>query len=343
MAHVREAVFIGFRQRLRPGDVGGGVEASGAVEPGVEIAERPREGRPGVQARHQPHHPVMVRHGERLDLEGFVGAEVVERERAARGSHVRRDPPGGLALVEIARTRLRQAPQCVRQPPQRTAKRRMRRLRDERRAVRQVGLARLRVAPEARAHAEGDLQRGVPAGGKAALGRLDGGRQRVGPGERAVSLQRHREAGDGARHGDRFRPDHVAVAFHARPDEQRVLRPLLAAERIAGRVERGRRGHGIVDADRAPLVGEMDQHDAAAADAAHPGLRRGEAKRRDDRRIHRIAPGLEHRRALLRRLRLLRGHKAVPRAHRRLAQAPVFGAEGHRPRPLLRPAGWGRR
>ena len=329
MAHMREAVFVGLRQRLRPGDVGAGVEAGGAVEPGVERAQRPREGRTGVQARHQPHHAVMVRHGERLDLEGFVGAEVVERERAAGGSHVRRDAPRGLALVEIARPRFREAPQGLRQPPEPAALRRMRRLRDQRRAARQVGLARLRIASEARAHAEGDLERRIPARGKAAFGRLDGGRQRIGPGERAVALQRHGEARNGARHRHRLGPDHVAVAFHARPDEQRVLRPLLAAERIAGRIERGRRGHGIVDADRAPLVRQMDQHDAAAADAAHPGLGRGEAERRDDRRVHGIAAGLQHRRALLRRLGLLRGHEPVARAHRRLAEAPVFGAEGH--------------
>ena len=329
MAHVCEPVFIGFRERLGPGDVGGGVEAGGAVDPGVEIAERPREGRAGVQARHQPHHAVMVRHRERLDLERFVSAEVVERERTARCGHVRRDAPRGLAFVEVARPRFREASQRFRQASQRAAERRMRRLRDQRCAARQVGLAGLRIASEAPAHAEGDLERRIPARRKAALGRLDGGRQRIGPGERAVALQRQSEAGDGARHRNGLRPDHVAVAFHARPDEQRVLRPLLAAERIAGRVERGRRGHGIVDADRAPLVGQMDQHDAAAADAAHPGLGRGEAERRDDRRVHGIAAGLQHRRALLRRLGLLRGHEPVARAHRRLAEAPVFGAEGH--------------
>ena len=67
-------------------------------------------------------------------------------------------------------------------------------------------------------------------------------------------------------------------------------------------------------------LGEMDQHEAAAADVAGAriGHRHREADR--DRGIDRVAAALEHLDADARRARLLRHHHAVARGDRRNAR-----------------------
>ena len=100
---------------------------------------------------------------------------------------------------------------------------------------------------------------------------------------RAVFLQRQRQAGDGAGHAD----GEAVVA--------RFLRVgfALASRKVSLR-GRGRRGLAVVDGDVALALGEMDHHEAAAADVAGAriGHRHGEADR--DRGIDRVAAALEH-------------------------------------------------
>ena len=73
------------------------------------------------------------------------------------------------------------------------------------------------------------------------------------------------EAGE----SDGQRPMQVAVLDHGRPAEQ--IAGHAAGERVGGGIEAARRHHAAIQG-MGGTVGQPDQHAAAAAKAAHPGL-----------------------------------------------------------------------
>ena len=125
----------------------------------------------------------------------------------------------------------------------------------------------------------------------------------------AVFLLGQRQTGHGARH----------------PDSERRFARLLRIG-VALRVEKAlgvnRRRRGLAIVDRSVLaVGEVNHHEAAAADIAGARIARGKGKTDRDCGIHRIAALLQNIDADTRRARLLRHHHAV-------AGGNAFGTRG---------------
>ena len=135
------------------------------------------------------------------------------------------------------------------------------------------------------------------------LGQLDRRRQALGPRSLAVLLDRHLKTAHGARHARR------APAFDA------VFRQLALGVEIHVARGLGRRHLAEIDERRA-AVGEPDQHEAAAAEIAREGMRRGHGEAHRDRRVDGIAALLQDRHTDIDGLRFHRHRHAVPRAHR---------------------------
>ena len=109
--------------------------------------------------------------------------------------------------------------------------------------------------------------------GEAVGGELDRGGQDAGEAERAVFFERRAQPGHGPGDGRRAEPgrgDAFGIARH------------------------GRRGRAVVDGDRFPLLGEVDDHHPFAADAVRVGLDDADRERRGYGRVDGVPAGLEH-------------------------------------------------
>ena len=122
---------------------------------------------------------------------------------------------------------------------------------------------------------------------------------------------REAHAGDDARHRDGGGAAHVAVVEHRRPGEQILGGPAAGRERIVGRIERHRRAHAVVDHAGAVFTGAPQHHGAAGGGPAHPGLDHADRERDGDGGVDRIAAGVEHARADLRRAAMRGRHHAT--------------------------------
>ena len=118
----------------------------------------------------------------------------------------------------------------------------------------------------------------------------------------------------------------VRVALDLRPAEQVGRHP--AGELEARRVERGRRRRPEIDRIGARLAGAMDQRVADPAQPGIPRLDRRERERGRDRRVDRIAAGVEHRDAGLGRAFRLRDHHPASARGGGLFEVPVLGRVG---------------
>ena len=99
----------------------------------------------------------------------------------------------------------------------------------------------------------------------------------------------------------------------------------LAGELEARRIERGRRRRPEIDRIGARLAGAMDQRVADSAEPGIPRLDRRERERGRNRRVDRIAAGIEHRDAGLGRAFRLRDHHAALAGGCGLFEMPVLG------------------
>ena len=129
------------------------------------------------------------------------------------------------------------------------------------------------------------------------------------------------EAGRLARHRDRQRPEQVAPLQDRGPAEQLVVATF--DQGIRGRVEAGRRDHAEVDRVRR-AVGLGDDHHAAAAETAHPGLEHPERKRSGERGVDGVAARGKNVRAHLCRTDVLGGDQPAAGVHHAFADRPGF-------------------
>ena len=114
----------------------------------------------------------------------------------------------------------------------------------------------------------------------------------------------------------------VDVAFHLRPGEQVGGH---APGHFVGRGIGGRRrARAEIHHLGALLAGAMHQREADAAETGVPWLVRGQRERGRHRGVDRVAAGVEHRDAGLRRTLRLRDHHAAAPLRRRLAELPVL-------------------
>ena len=130
---------------------------------------------------------------------------------------------------------------------------------------------------------------------------------------RAILLMRQRQARHSAGHADRGAE--LAQLFHV---------GLAALVEISVWLGRGRRGLAIVDRKLLIAFGEMDQHEAAAADVAGARIGNGHRKADRDRGVDRVAAALEHLDADPRGAFFLRHHHAVACSDR--SNARQFGS-----------------
>jgi len=121
---------------------------------------------------------------------------------------------------------------------------------------------------------------------------------------------------------------HVGVALHLGPGEQ--VGGDLAGQTVAGRVEPGGRAGAEIDDLGAAGAGGMDQGEAGAAEAAVPGLHRGERERSSDGCVGRIAAGVENGDPGEGGVAGLRDDHTAPAVGGRLAHLPVLGEVGRR-------------
>ena len=92
------------------------------------------------------------------------------------------------------------------------------------------------------------------------------------------------------------------------------------SSRNMSRARRGRRRLAIIDGDRLAALGEVHEHEAAAAEIARPRQRHGQGEADRHGRIDGVAAALEDRDADARRLRLLGGDHAVRSGDRQEAR-----------------------
>ena len=138
--------------------------------------------------------------------------------------------------------------------------------------------------------------------GKPLLRQLDRRREQVGERElaRAVFLMRQRQPRHGAGHAD------------GEPGVARLLRVGIAlARRGTCRRGGGRRGLAVVDGGVAVAFGEVDHHEAAAADIAGARIGHGQRKADRDRGVDRVAAAVEDLDADAGGAAFLRHHHAV--------------------------------
>jgi len=256
---------------------------------------------------------------------GVVAGEVAGVEPAAAGRQVRGDRARDLAFVEVPRAGLGEPLQGPGEAAEPHHRRRPAPLAGRREAVGQIAAPALLVARQDAALV-GDPEGRVPVGDQPALGERDRGLEALRPAAAAEGLQRGRHAVDQPRHRDRVIALQVAVLGDGRPAEE--VRGGAADQRVVGRVEAGRRDHAAVDGKAALLAGDPDQHEAAAADPAHPGLDRADREAGGDRGVDRVAAGGQHPGADLGGEVVLAGHQAALGLDRGLADLPMLDHRG---------------
>ena len=147
------------------------------------------------------------------------GGKVFDREGAAARLHVGRDAPRQIALVEIARARVRQMGKRRLQPVLRQAHAGLDTpLRIRRQAVVEIGGGAGRIAPQVGCRA-GNHQGGPPIHQQPFAGEIDARAQQFLPGQSGVAAMRLFHARHHAGHGDRTGAVKVAVVLDPRPGE----------------------------------------------------------------------------------------------------------------------------
>ena len=255
----------------------------------------------------------------RRAFDGAIGPEIVAGDEAAGGADAGDQPVRHLAAVEAGRAVRRDRPQRngeigLDQPialPQRGAVGAREDFCRGRPARQPLVPARQRVG-EIVAHRD------------AVAGQRDGRLQQLCQRELsgAVFRQRQRQPGDRAGHADAER----GVAR-----SRRVRLAVGAEEHVAGCGLR--RGLAIVDGDILVAVGEVDHHEAAAAEIAGARIGHRHGKAGGDRGIHRVAAARQHVAADPCRKLLLRHHHAVRGDDRR---ETIRGRQRHAAPRILR-------
>ena len=128
-----------------------------------------------------------------------------------------------------------------------------------------------------------------------------------------VDLSRHR-------HG--MIAMHIAVILHRRPGKN--ITALTGRRWVIRRVEPGRRHRTVIDTAHPVFRRLVDQHEAAAARAAHPRFdhRNGEGCR--NRRIHRVTARAQYIRPGFRRGPKMARNDSTAAANRRFTDLPVL-------------------
>ena len=257
----------------------------------------------------------------RADDARGVSGEVGGRERRAGIVAVPDDQPRGLALVEVARAGV---PEPCEGLVEGAEPNRRRRSVPARRGgvpsgeVDPGGLGK----PGERRRFAGNPERRVPVDGHPSLRKLDRRGDRIAPGPCPEAFERRRMTGDEAGRRERERAEHVAVLHHGRPTEKVRVHPIR--ERVRGRVDTARRAHAELHRVRPALRRDVDDHEATAAESAHPRLDRTERESRRHRCIDRVAARFEHPGADGRREMVLAGDDPAGRANLRLANGPAL-------------------
>ena len=122
--------------------------------------------------------------------------------------------------------------------------------------------------------------------------------------------------GDEAGYRERERAEHVAILHHRRPPEEVRVHPVR--ERVRGGVDPPRRAHAELHRVCSTLRRDVDDHETAATEPAHPRLHRAEREARRHRGIDRVAARFEHPGADLRREMVLAGDDSAGGANLRL-------------------------
>ena len=265
-------VAVGACGRHRQSDRGGvGAERVGVDAEALDGGEDLQQHEPLRVRRHDAHVEVAVAADERRHQLRAVGGEVLEREGRPGRAQALGVPAPDLAAVHrggagggdrLERRAERRHAQDV-ALLQRAAVREED-LRDAG-VGRELGALRQRLGQSAR-HRHPVVRAG------------DRGREVAGPVEPRALVAERPPAGDGARHGDR----QWAALRH---------RAERGADLVG--VDGGRRGAARVDGDDVGLLGARDECEQVAADATRLRVHDGERGGGGERRVHRVAAGLE--------------------------------------------------
>ena len=248
-----------------------------------------------------------------------VAREIVELQDPAGGLDVAHQRSGELAVRQILRAGLGEAPQGLAQATERQVRERPVGARRGRQTARQKDRA-CRAEPGEVARGAGDSERGVPGHRQTARRESDRRSAQLWPGNAAIVAMGRGEARRLAGHRDRERPEQVAILEHGRPAEQVVVP--AQGQGIGGRIEAGGRDRPEIDDLRRTSVACGEHHEAADAEAAHPGLEHTECQRGGDRRVDGVAAGGQDPGANLGRLEVLRRHQPALGPDHGLANRP---------------------
>ena len=243
-------------------------------------------------------------------------------EHAAQRLNVIDDIARDFALVKIARPVFRQQTHGVGDALEFQAAERCALRGDRRKAVRQPDSGARRVTRQLFRH-RCRLQRQIPVGGDAQIGKFDCGRDDFGKRFGAELCQRSSVAIDMAGHRNRQRAVHIAVVLHRRPGEQ--IGGGAAAQRKVVRIEAVRRDRSEIDDMHLFLARQIDQHEADTAQAAVPRFDGSEGEAGGSGGINRVAAGIQNAHAGFASDAVLRGNDAAAALGERFADGPVLG------------------
>ena len=236
--------------------------------------------------------------------------EVFDRQCATGGLNIRGEALRQVAFVEVARA-------CAGQMRHRRLEPVLRQAdvgldapwRIRRQAVLQIGGGAGGITPEIRGRTR-NHQRCPPVDREAFTGEADARRQQFLPRQFGVTAVRFLHAGDHAGDRDRAGTMKIAVVLDARPGED-IGGRAIAGQRIILGAQTQRRAHAVVDYFIAVFARTVENHRAATAEPAHPGLHHTQRKRGRDHGVDAITAGGQHLGADLRGLAGLRGDDAA--------------------------------
>ncbi len=292
------------------------------LQAACETAARERTG-------HRKHGAGAVANFQRHGEPRPVAGEVRGIDRHAELGEVGKQGSGRGTFIETAQTFVGETAQGRGKRRQRQSDRLPGPRCDRRQAGRQPQFSGVRVLAQLGCGSRHHLRR-VPVDREASIGQCCRGRDQLSQRYGAEALVGDAQAVGKA--GDRYRQRamQVAVPDHGRPAEQ-VPRH-ASSERVVGGIEAARRHHAAIDGMGA-AIRQPDQHGAAAAEPAHPGLDHTQRQRGGDGGIDRVAAVAEHLGADRCRKMVLCRHDAAARTDRALAHLPGVRAQ------LLIPSG----
>ncbi len=326
VAEIFQALGIGLQQTVRVAGVRGGVGRRPWRHALAEQLEGSAQGRGTGQLGRAVHERTPVAKRLRGRDGGVVPGEVCGGDAAAQPLEVTHQLPGDPALVEIPCAGLGQALQAGGQISEPHARHRSAPFTRRHVPAGQIDACALHVVAQLWRRG-GNLQRRVPVDLHASPCELDGRRQALAPAAAAEALERRRHTVGKTGHGEREGSDHVALVEHRGPAEQ--IGVVTGRRGIVIRVEGERCAHAEIHVIGAPLVGQVDEHVAAATESAHPGLHRADGEGGGNRGIHGVAALGEHPSADSRGLEVLAHHNSGRRFHGGLAYVPGLGIPVH--------------